>query len=313
LAIRVGWDRRFHTVAIMVRPSRAATTDEAAAARARLEAMRLRPSTRGWVPDPTVPDMTVPDRMVPDVAEPGIADVPVSSRPPPPPPAIGELMRAWAIDRSPLWTHTVLERVRVRGLLLGLGAVVAAIVAGVLVFQHGSSTAGSSSYDFAGTRPATAPGPSVSAAPSTATDVTSIVVDVGGRVRKPGLVTLPAGARVADAIAAAGGPLHHKEIATLDLAARVSDGQLLLVGVPDSETAGGSDAGGSSTGPAAPVGLNSATIDELETLPGVGPVTAQKIIDWRTAHNGFTNVIQLQQVSGIGPARYAELSPLVTP
>ena len=65
---------------------------------------------------------------------------------------------------------------------------------------------------------------------------TSIVVDVGGRVRKPGLVTLPAGARVADAIAAAGGPLHHKEIATLDLAARVSDGQLLLVGVKDASS-----------------------------------------------------------------------------
>ncbi len=189
---------------------------------------------------------------------------------------------------------------------------VACVIAGVMVVQQRSP----------GTYPASAPLPDAGAsapsfdsspAPVTGGDATSIVVDVGGRVRKPGLVTLPAGARVADAIAAAGGPLHHREIATLDLAARVSDGQLLLIGVKAAPP-GGSDAGGDASGTSpAPVGLNSATMEELETLPGVGPVTAQKIIDWRTAHNGFTSVIQLQQVSGIGPARYAELAPLVTP
>jgi competence protein ComEA len=148
-------------------------------------------------------------------------------------------------------------------------------------------------------------GASTAAQEAPSTDGSSIVVDVGGRVRRPGLVTLPLGARVADAIRAAGGPLHRRELSRIDLAARVTDGQLLMVGVA-------SAAGGDGSSPGT-VSLSAASLEELETLPGVGPVTAQKIIDWRTAHGGFTSVSQLQQVSGIGPARYSQLSPLVTP
>jgi competence protein ComEA len=148
---------------------------------------------------------------------------------------------------------------------------------------------------------------------SAATDATSIVVDVGGRVRKPGLVTLPAGARVADAIDAAGGPLHPRELDRIDLAQRVADGQLLLVGVAPATADPNAATGSSTSGPTGPISLSAASIDVLETLPGVGPVTAQKIIDWRSAHGGFSSVEQLQQVPGIGPAHYAEISPLVTP
>jgi competence protein ComEA len=141
----------------------------------------------------------------------------------------------------------------------------------------------------------------------------SIVVDVGGKVRKPGLVTLPTGARVADAITAAGGPLRSTELDRVDLAARVTDGQLLLVGVKGAAAAPGTTAAGDSTGSPAPISLSDATVEQLETLPGVGPVTAQKIVDWRTAHGGFTSVSQLQQIPGIGPAHYSEISPLVAP
>jgi competence protein ComEA len=213
--------------------------------------------------------------------------------------------------------------------MLTVIALVVALVLGVLVVVHHRS-AGSAAYAGSSWPGSTSPDPSASVgsngsapaagagAASTASD--SIVVDVGGRVRRPGLVTLPPGSRVADAIAAAGGALRRKDIATTDLAAKVGDGQLLLIGkpatsgavaAPDAGSGGGSSTDGS--GSSAPVSLSSADLTTLETLPGVGPVTAQKIIDWRTAHNGFTSIEQLQQVPGIGPAHYAEVKALVTP
>ena len=134
-----------------------------------------------------------------------------------------------------------------------------------------------------------------------------IVVDVGGRVRRPGLVTVPLGSRVADAVRAAGGPLRRSDLALLNLAAKVSDGQLLLIGVSGAVPTGADPTSGSS----GPVNLNSATADQLDSLPGIGPVLAQRIIDWRTAHNGFRSVRDLDQVSGIGDSIFAELEPLV--
>lgn len=135
-----------------------------------------------------------------------------------------------------------------------------------------------------------------------------IVVDVGGRVRRPGLVTVPMGSRVADAVRAAGGALRPRDLALLNLAAKISDGELLLVGVTGAVATGADAASGS----AGPLDLNTATADQLDTLPGIGPVLAQRIIDWRTTHNGFTSVRDLDQVSGIGDSIYAELEPLVT-
>jgi competence protein ComEA len=271
---------------------------EEAIARGRLKALRLQGPGGGWVPEPPTP-----------AADPGAAGIESLTAP-----GLGELATAWVADRLPLWAASrfALSPARVLGVAVGVVGVALATI----LFLHHRSAGDAVAYPTSVGSPAMAvadPQPSVDPADAAG----SIVVDVGGRVRKPGLVTLPAGARVADALAAAGGPLHRREVATLDLAARVTDGQLLLVGVPAAASDAGSsgdDPGGDASGGTPPiVDLDSATLDELETLPGVGPVTAQKIIDWRSAHSGFTTVAQLQQVPGIGPARYAELSPLVTP
>lgn len=159
------------------------------------------------------------------------------------------------------------------------------------------------------TTPAPSPAPAplpVAALPSPTPS--GLVVDVGGRVRRPGLVTLPQGSRVADAVRAAGGAIRRGDLATINLAARVSDGQLLLIGMPGGD-ASAVGATGESSGP---VSLNSATVDQLDQLPGIGPVLAQRIVDWRTQHGGFKTVHDLDQVSGIGDTIYAELEPLVT-
>ncbi len=145
-----------------------------------------------------------------------------------------------------------------------------------------------------------------------------VVVALAGKVRRPGLVRLPAGARVADAIEAAGGALPGVDVALLNPARKVTDGELILVGVtaPPGQAAPGPAAGGGAPGgsaaPAGPVNLNTATLAQLDALPGVGPVLAQRILDHRDRNGGFRSVSDLRQVDGIGDARYEQLKELVT-
>ncbi|HVX70244.1 MAG TPA: ComEA family DNA-binding protein [Mycobacteriales bacterium] len=254
----------------------------------RLTAIGLPPRAAGWVP---AQPASVPTPAVEGYEE--KAELPPASR-------LDDVRLALA-DRLPTFVASRVEQAT-NGTILTWLAVVVALVVVIAMKLHGHQAA---SYDD-NSGPSYDDSPAASAPSDPTAEGSSIVVDVGGRVRHPGLVTLPIGARVADAIRAAGGPLRHRELARIDLAARVADGQLLMVGVPAAAdpTTGGSPA---------PVSLSTASLDQLETLPGVGPVTAQKIIDWRTTHGGFTSVAQLQQVSGIGPARYSQLSPLVTP
>ncbi|HZD88289.1 MAG TPA: ComEA family DNA-binding protein [Gaiellaceae bacterium] len=139
-----------------------------------------------------------------------------------------------------------------------------------------------------------------------------LVVDVAGAVRRPGLYRLPAGSRIQNAIAAAGGSTRKAQLDLVNLAAPVADGEQVLVpssGSPDAAAA--APAAGAS--PAAPLDLNSATAEQLDALPGVGPVTAQKIIDYRQTHGPFRNVDELQGVPGIGPSKMAQLEGLVLP
>jgi competence protein ComEA len=140
----------------------------------------------------------------------------------------------------------------------------------------------------------------------------TVIVSVVGLVARPGLVTLPSGARVADAVQAAGGLLPGADPGSINLAAVVSDGAQIAVGVPGVATSVGQP--GSGPGPAASGGrvdLNTATAAELDALPGIGPVLAQRIVDHRGRHGPFRSVDQLDDVAGIGPAIAAELAELV--
>ncbi|MEH0933014.1 helix-hairpin-helix domain-containing protein [Micromonospora sp. CPCC 205558] len=141
-----------------------------------------------------------------------------------------------------------------------------------------------------------------------------VVVAVAGKVRKPGLVRLPAGSRLADAVQAAGGALPGVDVALLNPARKVTDGELIVVGVTPPPVPGG--AAGPAAGGAAPavgpLNLNTATMAQLDALPGVGPVLAQRILSHRDQHGGFRSVGDLRQVDGIGDARYEQLKDLVT-
>lgn len=139
--------------------------------------------------------------------------------------------------------------------------------------------------------------------------VERLVVSVIGKVTSPGLVTVPAGSRVADALAAAGGAAPGADLQGLNLARRLSDGEQVAVGVPMPDA----DVAQSGNGAApAKVDLNTASPDQLDTLPGVGEVTAKRIVDWRAQHGRFSTVEQLRDVDGIGESKFARLREQVT-
>ena len=151
-------------------------------------------------------------------------------------------------------------------------------------------------------------GPSGSPSPSAG----RLVVDVVGKVRRPGIAVLPSGSRVVDAIKAAGGSRRGVDLAGLNLARLLVDGEQVVVGRAAGAAPAPPAAGTSSAAPAALVNLNTADQAMLETLPGVGPVTAAAILQWRSEHGAFSAVEELLEVSGIGDATLAEIRPHVT-
>ena len=141
-----------------------------------------------------------------------------------------------------------------------------------------------------------------------------LMVHVAGAVRRPGLYRLAEGKRVADAVARAGGATAKADTAAINLAAPLADGIQVLV--PSRVVvAAGSAAAGSEAAPASagPISLSSATVEQLDDLPGVGPVTAQKIVDYRAEHGGFRSVDDLDAIPGIGPARLEQLREVAMP
>jgi competence protein ComEA len=246
---------------------------------------------------------------------------------------IADRLAGWVGDRLPV---TVRPRPHLGAAQMGVVLLVLALglVGGAwwLVRSSGGAgevvpppevveTAPAAEEPAAGAEPAAA-APSGSAspaegAPSPSVGEGQIVVDVVGRVRRPGIAVLPLGSRVVDAVRAAGGLRPGIDRTTLNLARLLTDGEQVLIGVdgaaPPVPPAG-------STSPAPPgspptgalVNINTADQATLETLPGIGPVTAAAILQWRTEHGGFTAVEELLEVSGIGDATLAELMPFVT-
>jgi competence protein ComEA len=160
-------------------------------------------------------------------------------------------------------------------------------------------------------QPASVPAPLRVARAAAPTRPAQAFVDVVGAVRRPGLYRVGRGARVADALSRAGGPTRAADLELVNLAALVADGEQVVVPRRGTAVAAGTGAGG--TAPSGPVHLNSATLEQLDSLPGVGPVTAQKILDYRAQHGGFGSADELDAVPGIGPSRLADLRPLVAP
>ncbi len=238
-------------------------------------------------------------------------------------------------ERLPLWLQARCGVERKSVVALSVVLVVAAVfaaqhfwtgrtqqVGAPEVVRAGGPAVPGASFGAAGEGHGAVPGASAGVIAPTAGP--SIVVDVGGKVRSPGIQRLPAGSRVADALRAAGGVRPGANTDGLNRARLLVDGEQVLVGGPatgaGTVTGPGVGSGVAGTGgavagaaPAAPVSLNTATVDQLDTLPGVGPVLAQHIIAYRTQHGGFRSVDELREVNGIGDRRFADLRNLVRP
>jgi competence protein ComEA len=200
-----------------------------------------------------------------------------------------------------------------RRVLAGVLVVALVVLLGSRFLLHGPSASTALERPIVGSAEAG----SARASPSSSPASPKLVVYVVGAVRRPGLYRVATGSRVADAVARAGGLAKRADPAGVNLAAPVADGEQLVVparlSVPVAGAQGAPVDGVGGAAPAGPVQLSVATAEQLDTLPGIGPVTAEKIVEYRTAHGAFRSVDELDEVPGIGPSRVEQLRGLVVP
>lgn len=190
---------------------------------------------------------------------------------------------------------------RRRLLLAAAGSLALILLAGRFVLGAGTTTV------------APLPPPPAQGAGVTGLPAARVVVDVVGAVRRPGLYRLEQGTRIADAVARAGGATEKADLSMVNLAAPLADGEQVVVPKRGAAGAATGAAGAGAAPTTGPVHLSTATLEQLDSLPGIGPVTAQKILDYRAKHGAFTSVDELDAVPGIGPSRMDQLQDLVAP
>jgi competence protein ComEA len=200
-------------------------------------------------------------------------------------------------------------------IVIWLVAAALAVAAGVKLLGNEESPATPVSVSAPATRGVSSP----------TEEAQTVYVHVAGAVHKPGLVELPAGTRVATALERAGGPTRRADLTLVNLAARVQDGQQIVVpaaGAPGAAGAGSAAGGASVTGSAAgaarsipgvKIHLSTATIEQLDEIDGIGPTLAERIVEYRDAHSGFRSIQELAEVEGIGEKRLATLREALQP
>ncbi|GGU86194.1 hypothetical protein GCM10010275_22250 [Streptomyces litmocidini] len=283
------------------------------------------------------------DALFPTVTPPAPEAWEVPEAPPAPeapergsPPGVRERVVALLRDRTPVWVQT---RCGLEPRALAALTVVLLVAAGLAggyfwtgrpepvrapALVHAAAPAAAVPVPRSGPGAAAGAGPGAAREAGAGAAGARVVVDIGGKVRRPGVLTLPAGSRVADALRAAGGAEPDADLTGVNRARVLFDGEQILVGLPGTPAAGSGPAGPGRGGPGpgggagggapgAPLSLNTATAEQLDGLPGVGPVLARHIVDHRTEHGGFRSVAELREVNGIGERRFADLEPLVRP